>query len=52
MVEDYTTPFLVSAYVLVFMVLFAIWAAWGLIAAGGIGWLADRVMVHGIRRGG
>jgi hypothetical protein len=46
MVEDYTNAFLVSTFCLVFMALFAIWAIWGLIAALGIGWLADRAMAR------
>ena len=32
-VEDFTAAFLVSFGVLVFMALFAVWAAWGLPAA-------------------
>jgi len=40
MVQDFTSAFLVSTFVLVFMALFAIWAIWGLIAALGTGWLA------------
>lgn len=43
-VDDYTNAFLVSAGVLVFMVLFAIWAIWGLIVAGLVSWGADRLM--------
>ncbi|WP_157937585.1 hypothetical protein [Oceaniglobus roseus] len=50
MVEDYTNAFLVSAFVLVFMALFAIWAAWGLLAAGGAGWCADRLLRLGAAR--
>lgn len=46
MVEDYTTPFLVSTFVLVFMALLAIWAVWGLIAALVLGWLADIAMIR------
>ena len=44
MVEDYTDAFLVSAGVLVFMVLFAIWAVWGLLIAGLVSWGADRLI--------
>jgi hypothetical protein len=44
MVEDYTNAFLFSAGVLVFMMLFAIWAIWGLIMAALIGWGADRLI--------
>ncbi len=43
-VENYTDAFLVAAGVLVFMVLFAIWAIWGLIVAGLVSWGADRLM--------
>ncbi len=43
-VENYTDAFLVSAGVLVFMVLFAIWAVWGLLVAGLVSWGADRLM--------
>lgn len=42
--DDYTDAFLVSAGVLVFMALFAIWAFWGLIVAGLVSWVADRLM--------
>jgi hypothetical protein len=49
-VEDYTTAFLVSAFWLCFVVLFAIWAIWGLLAAIGIGWAADRAMLLPVRR--
>ena len=44
MVENYTDAFLFSAGVLVFMVLFAIWAIWGLFIAGLISWGADRLI--------
>ena len=50
MVEDYTNAFLVSAFVLTFMVLFAIWAIWGLLMAGLIGWTADRLITVDFRR--
>ena len=43
-VENYTTAFLASFGVLVFVFLFAIWAIWGLLMAGLIGWIADRLM--------
>ncbi len=43
-VENYTNAFLVSAGVLVFMILFAIWAIWGLLVAGLVSWGADRLM--------
>lgn len=43
-VEDYTNAFLVSAFVLVFMVLVTIWVIWGLIIAALVSWIADRLM--------
>lgn len=42
---NYTNAFLVSAFVLVWMALCVIWAIWGFLAAGGISWVADRVML-------
>ena len=51
-VEDYTTAFLASFGVLVFMALFAIWAIWGLIMAGIVSWLADRLMTIDFRKSG
>lgn len=50
-VADYTNAFLVSAGCLVFMVLFAIWAFWGLIIAGLVSWGADRLMTIDFRGG-
>ena len=50
-VENYTTAFLWSAFVVVFMVLFAIWAIWGLIVAGLVSWVADRLMTVDFRPG-
>lgn len=50
MVEDYTTAFLVSAFVLVFMALFAVWAFWGLVIAGLFAWLLDRLMTIDLRK--
>jgi len=50
MVEDHTDAFLVATFCLVFMALFAIWAAWGLVAALGTGWAAGRYL-SGVRRG-
>lgn len=44
MVEDYTNAFLFSAGVLVFMMLFAIWAIWGLFMAALVSWGADRLI--------
>jgi hypothetical protein len=44
MVEDYTNAFLVSAFVLTFIALFTIWAFWGLMMAGLVGWIADRLI--------
>jgi hypothetical protein len=48
-VEDFTVPFLVSFFVLVFIALFAIWALWGIVAACATGWLADRCITFGAR---
>jgi hypothetical protein len=50
MVEDYTNAFLVSAFVLTFMALFAIWAFWGLLIAGLVGWTADRLITIDFRK--
>ncbi len=50
-VENYTSAFLASIGVIVFMVLFAIWAVWGLIVAGLVSWIADRLMTSNILRG-
>lgn len=50
-VEDYTNAFLVSAFVLVFVALVAIWAFWGLLMAGLISWIADRLMTVDFRKG-
>ncbi|CAN0606289.1 unnamed protein product [Ectocarpus sp. 12 AP-2014] len=49
MVEDYTDAFLVAAGVLVFMVLFGIWAIWGLVMAGLFSWGADRLITIDFR---
>ncbi len=49
-VPDYTGAFLASFGVLVFMALFAIWAIWGLIMAGIVSWLADRLITIDFRR--
>lgn len=49
-VANYTNAFLVSFGVLVFMALFAIWVFWGLIIAGLVGWVADRLMMVDFRR--
>ncbi len=49
MVEDYTNAFLVSAFVLTFMVLFAVWAFWGLLVAGLVSWTADRLISVDLR---
>lgn len=48
-VENYTNAFLVSAGVLLFMVLFAIWAIWGLLIAALISWGADRLITVDLR---
>ncbi|MEL7343807.1 MAG: hypothetical protein AAFN59_02985 [Pseudomonadota bacterium] len=50
MVENYTGAFLVSFGVILFMGLVAIWSVWGLIGAGVVGAIADRVTVHLERR--
>ena len=49
-VQNYTNAFLASFGVIVFMILFAIWAVWGLLVAGLIGALADRLMTVDFRR--
>ncbi len=48
-VENYSNAFFVSAFVVVFMVLTAIWAIWGLLIAGLISWTADRLMTVDFR---
>ncbi|MBT8409124.1 MAG: hypothetical protein KJN93_05820 [Alphaproteobacteria bacterium] len=50
MAPDYTTAFLVSAFWLCFVALFAIWAAWGLLVAIGIGYAADRALALDLRK--
>lgn len=50
MVENYTNAFLVSATVLCLMILLAIWAIWGFVAACLIGWVTDRALVLESRR--
>ncbi|MEM9971695.1 MAG: hypothetical protein AAF762_11450 [Pseudomonadota bacterium] len=49
-VADYTNAFLASFGVLVFIALFAIWAIWGLLIAGLLSWIADRLMTVDFRR--
>ena len=49
-VEDYTNAFLASFGVLVFIALFAVWAIWGLMVAGLVSWIADRLMNVDFRR--
>lgn len=44
MAPDFTLAFLWSFGVLLFIALFAIWALWGLVVAGLVGWLADRLI--------
>ncbi len=44
MAPNYTNAFLVSAFVLMFIALFTVWALWGLIVAGLVGLIADRLM--------
>ncbi len=48
-VPDYTNAFLVSAFVLVFMALVSVWALWGLLIAGLVSWIADRLMTVDFR---
>lgn len=48
-VEDFTTPFLWSFLVVIFMGLFAIWTIWGIIAAALTGWVVDRCITVGER---
>ena len=50
-VENYTNAFLVSAFVVVFMVLTVIWAIWGLIMAGLVSFTADRLIMVDFRQG-
>lgn len=52
MVEDYTNAFLVSFGVLTFLALFTIWAIWGLLVAGLVSWVADRLMTVDFRQDG
>jgi hypothetical protein len=46
---NFTTAFLVSFGLLVFMALFTIWVIFGLIIAGLVSWLADRIMTVDFR---
>jgi hypothetical protein len=48
-VTNYTDAFLVSFGVIVFMALCAIWAIWGLLIAGLISWVADRLITVDFR---
>ena len=48
--QNYTNAFLASFGVIVFMILFAIWAVWGLLIAGLLSALADRLMTVDFRR--
>lgn len=41
--EDYTLPFLVWGGVVCFILLFAIWAAWGMPFVLAFAWLAERL---------
>jgi len=52
MVENYTNAFLVSFGVLVFMVLCTIWVIWGLVVAGLVSWVADRLITVDFRKTG
>jgi len=51
-VEDYTVPFLVSSFVILLMVLFALWAIYGLLPTLFIAWFTDRVIVFSSARRG
>ena len=41
---DFTNAFLVTFGIVVFIALFAIWAVWGMLAAAGLSWLANRLL--------
>ncbi len=47
--ENYTGAFLVSFGVIVFMILFGIWAIWGMVVTGLVSWGADRLMTVDLR---
>ena len=49
---DFTTAFLVSLAPLLFLVLCIVWVAWGLAAALGSGWAADRALARVAARAG
>lgn len=44
--EDYTLSFLITAGALCFVLLFVIWAAWGLPATLALAYLADRALIR------
>jgi len=48
-VEDFTAPFLVTAGVLCFVGLFAVWAWFGLPFAIVLAWMADRLVLRTVR---
>lgn len=50
-VEDYTNAFLVSAFVVVFLMLAGIWALFGFIVAALVSWGVDRLMMVDLRPG-
>ncbi len=47
---NFTNAFLTAFGVILFMILFTIWAIWGLIIAGLISALADRLITIDLRR--
>ncbi len=49
-VQNYTNAFLASFGVIVFMILLTIWAIWGLIVAGLLSLLADRLITVDFHR--
>jgi hypothetical protein len=48
-VENYTNAFLVSAFVVVFMLLTGIWALFGFVVAALVSWGADRLITVDLR---
>jgi len=49
-VEDFTNAFLASFGVIVFMVLFSIWAVAGILFVALFSWIADRLITVDFRR--
>jgi hypothetical protein len=50
LVENYTNAFLVSAFALLFLTLFAIWAFWGLLTALVVSYGTDKLISLKSRR--